>query len=142
MNEYCCQLSSVFRDSVRSDIHPDNVFSGVRLLDVSDFHQDFLFPILYRGIFQFLFFNFLNHDFPHFHTNGLALCVNSSSSTLCCPCVIFQSYCLFCSYDNFCKLAEWVYSSFQMRRIAFGSDVPGIKGSFSNALSQTKANSI
>ena len=54
-------------------------------------------------------------------------------------CVIFQSYCLFCSYDNVCKLAEWVYSSFQMRRIAFGSDVPGIKGSFSNALSQTKA---
>ena len=56
--------------------------------------------------------------------------------------VIFQSYCLFCSYDNVCKLAEWVYSSFQMRRIAFGSDVPGIKGSFSNALSQTKAKSI
>ena len=57
-------------------------------------------------------------------------------------CVIFQSYCLFCSYDIGCKLAEWAYSSFQMRRIAFGSDVPGIKGSFSNALSQTKANSI
>ena len=58
-------------------------------------------------------------------------------------CVIFQSFCLFFfPYDIGCKLAEWVYSSFQMRRTAFGSDVPGIKGSFSNALSQTKANSI
>ena len=57
-------------------------------------------------------------------------------------CDTFKSYCLFCWYDISCKLAEWVYSSFQMRRIAFGSDVPGIKGSFSNALSQTKANSI